>query len=290
MGISDRAYAGERRGGGFPGGLSFNSWLIIANVAIFVVGLLAPAAESWLKHYGHFSTFQLIHRLEFWRLVTFQFLHAGPIHLALNMLGLWVFGRMVEEYLGFKRYAAFYLVCGIFGGVGYLFLNLMGLMASGVGLKNLPIVLYGSGSTPLVGASAGVFGVIMACAFIAPNTIVQLLIPPVPIRLKLMAYAYVGIAAINLVLGGNNAGGDAAHLGGAVAGYFFIRRTHLLRDFFDVLGDSRKNRSAAKSQARAAKEQEEVDRILAKVSEKGLRSLTSGEKRALARATERGRS
>src|SRR5947207_11272537 len=93
-----------------------------------------------------------------------------------------------------------------------------------------PGVLIDAPWTPLVGASAGVFGVILACAYIAPEAMVQLILPPVPLKLKWFAYGYVVVAAWNLLRGGANAGGDAAHIGGAIAGFFFIRNAHLLRD------------------------------------------------------------
>lgn len=66
--------------------------------------------------------------LEVWRLVSFQFLHANIWHVGFNMLGLYFFGSMVEQYLGRKRYAAYYLMCGLSGGVLYLILNLVGAL------------------------------------------------------------------------------------------------------------------------------------------------------------------
>ncbi len=347
MGIYDREYirVGPRSRSGL-GGLrfvSFNTWLIIINVAVFVVnnGLLA-SKQVWLdgerrvapgvtkeqlaqaivdrnrvqsgpdgdlffgiysrtpagaeligqqevlrpmpplSALGHFSTGRAFFGLEVWRFVTFQFLHANFWHLFFNMFGLWVFGGMVEQYLGFKRYAAFYLLCGISGAVAYLILNFLGRV---VGL-NLPALLVDSTFTPLVGASAGVFGVIMAAAFIAPRAIVFIPIPPIPMPLWVFAYGYVAIALFNLLMQGRNAGGDAAHLGGAVAGYFFIRRTHMLRDFFDFLGPRRTPKGAAPAYARAGPDQAEVDRILEKVREFGLASLDAEEKDLLRRHSE----
>jgi len=232
-----------------------------------------------LEAYGHFSTAVGFLRLEVWRLVTFQFLHdhSHITHIFFNMFGLWVFGGIVEQYLGARKYAAFYLVCGIFGGLAYLVLNMLGY----IGVR-LPGVLFVDPHTPLIGASAGVFGVIMACAFIAPNEVIVMFPIPIPVRLKVFAYGYVLIAAGNLIIGGSNAGGDAAHVGGAIAGFFFVRNSHLLRDFFDVFGDSREPR------ARSARRQAEIDRILQKLHQQGLQSLTAREKRTLASASGRG--
>lgn len=287
MGMADRHYAREPSRA--PRTLiPFNTWLIIANIAVFVFqGFLPRKIHAVfgpidpIAFYGHFSTYQGFMRLEVWRLVSFQFIHANLIHLAFNMFGLWVFGGLVEDRLGFKRYAAYYIVCGVFGGIAYLFLNLLG---SVVGL-NLPGVIVNDPQTPLVGASAGVFGVIMACAKLAPNERVQLLFPPIPLRLKTFAYGYVALAALNLLLGGHNAGGDAAHLGGAIAGFFFIRNLHLLHDFFDLTGDSRPPRPSR----RQARFEREVDRVLEKVRRQSLASLSPREREILRKASERDR-
>lgn len=297
MGINDRDYVRDRapRGGGGIGKLnliSVNAWLIIINVGVFLIGGFAPRAFEFQGHlvdplfyYGHFSTDTLF-SLEVWRLISFQFLHGGMSHLFFNMFGLWIFGSMVEQTLGSKKYLAFYLVCGIFGGLLYLLLNLMGTWSI-----PLPGALAIQPETPLIGASAGVFGVIMACAYIAPNSVVQLLFPPIPLKMKWMAYGYVGLALFNLLSSGNNAGGDAAHIGGAIAGYFFVRNHHLLGDFFDVFNDSRKTGATSRpSRSRAGSPSDvEIDRILAKVSTQGLNSLTEAEKRTLSADSERRR-
>lgn len=295
MGLAERSYYKESsgrngRGGGRFGGyrsgrVSFTTMLIVSNIAIFLVPIilalmLKAPIPGWLVRYGHFSTDQLIGHLEFWRLITFQFLHASIEHVLLNMFGLWVFGRMVEEYLGFKRYAAFYLVCGIAGAVMYMLLNLGGAIALKAGYSQVPIVIYNSTNTPLVGASAGVYGVIMAAAFIAPNAVMQLIFPPIPIRIRTLAYAYVAMAIGMVIFGAQNAGGEAAHIGGAIAGFFFIRNSHLLHDFFDIFGDSRKTKKPRPSR----RLDQEVDRILGKVSTQGLHSLTDREKRTMEEA------
>lgn len=302
-------YAGGTR----PGRVSrwsVNTWLIVINVAVFVFqGFLKkthaimpnfPPSDP-LEFFGHFSSARAfffyttnnqgganLHlTLEVWRFISFQFLHANLMHIFFNMFGLFIFGGMVEEYLGRKKYLAFYLTCGIFGALAYLILNLVGF------LINDP-------RTPLIGASAGVFGVIVACAYIQPNMIVQLLFPPIPLKMKWMAYGYVGIAGVNLIMQGQNAGGDAAHIGGAVAGFFFIRNSHLLRDFFDVFQNSNKPKKARPTRARRAPgrgqqsergqarkpSDDEVDRVLRKVSASGLHSLSKKEKEILRKASE----
>ncbi|MEI7657586.1 MAG: rhomboid family intramembrane serine protease [Phycisphaerae bacterium] len=322
MGLYDRDYAyregqggglfgrpGSSRRGGGPGSLaawSANAWIIGANIAVHVIRMLfftgpgGPLAGDPLYRYGYFSTHEVSWGggLEFWRFVSFQFLHGNLVHLVFNMLGLYMFGAMVEQHLGRKKYLAFYLTTGIFGALLFLLLNAFGLLA---GKSNpIPFLLVTDPRSPLIGASAGVFGVIMAAAYIAPDMVVRLLFPPVSMRLKVLAYCYVGLAVLNLAYGGQNQGGDAAHVGGAIAGYFFIRNSHLLRDFFDVLGDSRPSTRKPAKGARAseppplrlvrpdadAPSEAEVDRILAKHKEFGRESLTPEEIETLRRATQ----
>jgi len=309
MGIYDREYirVGPKSssGLGWTSAWSINTWLIVINVGIFFV--MAMGGKNFqiaIDQWGHFSTAKalffvkgghVLFGLEIWRFVTFQFLHANFNHVFFNMLGLFFFGGMVENYLGRSRYLAFYLVCGIFGAVMYVILNLLGQIP---GAQHLPLVLINDPNTPLIGASAGVFGVLLACAFIAPNAQI-LLFFVFPMRLATAVYLFVGIAFVSLFFGSSNAGGEAAHMGGAIAGAYFIRHTHLLRDFFDFFGRQtppKKRRKPGAGRAKAGPttrqsrrdevDEAEVDRILSKVATQGLHSLSDKEKKVLRRATE----
>lgn len=243
--------------------------------------------RTWhpLNGWGHFSLLKGFAAFEVWRVVTFQFLHADITHLFFNMLGMFIFGGMVEQFLGRKKYLSYYLICGVSGGLLYL-------LFAGLNAINVPLpgtLSMTSIGTPLIGASAGVFGVIVACARIAPDMRVMLLFPPIPLKMKWLAYGYVAIATFNLVTGGSNAGGDAAHLGGAIAGFYFIRNQHLLRGFLDFgIGPSPKGPRRAKTRGKTPA-QGEIDRILGKVNEKGLHSLSSREKKVLERASREAR-
>jgi len=309
MGLDDREYARE----GTPRRSravwrSANSMLIFANLGVMAIQILIPDRVGmfpWptdpLSDFGHFSTEEIHYRggLEFWRVLTFQFLHANLIHLFMNMLGLYYFGDLVEARLGSKRYVGFYLTCGICGALMYFLLNAIGWWMVQELHVRIPGFLFEDPRTPLVGASAGVFGVIMACAKIKPDEKASLLMLPVPIRLKPLAYIYVGFAFVSLLFGVKNAGGEAAHIGGAIAGFVLIRNAHLLRDFFDVLGDSRKKSklklagtdraAAAKAPTKtgaSARRDAELERILAKISATQIESLTPQEQAFLESATE----
>lgn len=278
MGIHDRDYArssAPRRFGNGPHSstkLSVNAWLIIACIAVFV---LDPFIGYLFQEWFHLSTEHAIWGVQYWRFVGFQFLHADMQHLLFNMLGLYFFGSLVEQFLGGKRYLAFYLLCGIFGAVLYLLLNLGGILVG----KDMPILLFNDTSTRLIGASAGVFGVLLAGAFLAPKVRV-LVFFVIPMQLSTMAYLLVGLAVFAVIKGTGNAGGEAAHLGGAAAGWYFIRNPRHLNGFFDFLGKAdptSKHFALGKSKGQRA----DVDRILDKIHSKGLNSLSSKEKKIL---------
>lgn len=246
--------------------------------------------NKWL----HFSTKKVIGGAELWRLIGFQFLHANMMHLLFNMIALYFFGPLIEQYLGSKRYLAFYLLCGIAGGLLYLLLNLAGyLWVESLGQASGPGLLTNATGTPLIGASAGVFGVLVGGAFLAPNVMV-LVFFILPMRLATLAWVLIAIAIVSIFIGTDNAGGEAAHLGGALAGWGLIRHPDRLHRFFDWLGrfdpTSKHFRSSRPTRPRAgpsAPRADEIDRILAKISREGLQSLTARERELLKDASQR---
>jgi membrane associated rhomboid family serine protease len=266
--------------------------LFVADGRVVPVVMIRLLQVPFFQKYLQFTTAQALmypsatrglDGFEFWRFFGYQFLHANAFHIALNMLGLWMFGRMVEEHLGGKRFLAFYLLCGLFGALFYMLLNAGGIALLSSGATWIPPFLPNSPYLPLIGASASVYGVLMAGAYLAPNDQV-LLFFVLPVRLKTLAFGLIVIAVATLLMQGNNAGGEAAHLGGALAGFWFIRRPHQLHGFFDFLGRADPtSRSARKrrAEARKATDDAEIDRILAKIRAQGMQSLDEREKRTL---------
>jgi membrane associated rhomboid family serine protease len=307
-------------GGGSGGGIRFGmggfSWssatgmLLIANIAVFFVDMMTTGrGENFgpVKAMAAFSYDQAIGHFQVWRFFTYQFLHADITHILFNMVGLYSFGPLVENYLGSRRYLAFYLICGLAGAALYLLFLMTGILGI-------------SSASVLVGASGSIMGLLAGAAIIAPpNTQAMLMIPPVPVKLRTLAYILLAVSAFVALTRGNNAGGEAAHLGGILMGFFLIKRSGLLNfadagarrsgsgpraprdmgDFGPASGTSGSQRMtfaqkvANYRQERARKQQEamekEIDRILIKVKEKGLHSLTDSEKATLQRETERKR-
>lgn len=310
MGYADRDYARQPRGGFGGGGGSggpmlvgsssprhwlYSYWLIAINVAIYVLdAILAKSGGGRPLHaWGYFSAEMAFEHGQVWRVITYEFLHADAGHIFANMLGLFWFGPMVEYYLGSRRFLAMYLLCGL-AGVG-MYLALWGL---GTVLPELPGTLHHAASKGMVGASAGVVGVVIAAARVAPNAMV-LFMMIVPMRLRTLAWVTV-LMDLAMVLSNNwNAGGSAGHLGGAAAGLLLITWPRSL-DFADRFrlprlprrsggGASPRTRVGRREQEQAQRQQEQIDRILAKIHEHGLHSLTDREKRILQEATERQR-
>lgn len=280
---------GGFRGGGFAsGGGRFSGvtkWLLIINVVIFMWdGIMLGSRRGELLAllpWGYFSVDTGIYGLQFWRLFTYQFLHADFGHILFNMIGLFFFGPIVERTIGSRRFLAFYLLCGVSGAI----------VASLLGA--IPGLILMPSNAVLIGASGSLFGILAACAVLFPHMRVMLLIPPVPMSMRTMALVFMGIAAVSVLVGARNDGGEAAHLGGALLGFILIRNLGVL-NFADGVSmglprETIKRKLGEMQKEQMAKEQEEVDRILDKVRDKGLQSLTSREKKLLQKATDRQR-
>src|SRR3954464_10061221 len=134
-----------------------------------------------------------------WQLVTSAFLHGGVSHIALNMFGLWSFGRIVEGALGSRR---------------FFWLYTASILASGLVQLLYATATVDSGVVPTVGASGGVFGVLLAFGMMFPHERVMLLFPPIPLKAWVMVFAYTAIELYAGVTGTMQGVAHFAHLGG----------------------------------------------------------------------------
>ena len=263
------------------GGKSMVFWLLCINGGVFLLDAVLVGSRrgsSLAPHdWGAFSVGQGVFGLQLWRMITYQFLHGGLMHLLFNMIGLYFFGPLMERWWGSRRFLAFYLLCGI-GGAGLY-----------TALSFVPGLLGVSIHSSLIGASGCIFGILIGCAVLYPNQRVMLIFPPIPMTMRTMALCFLGLGVLSLMAGSANAGGEAAHLGGAALGWFLIKNPRWL-NFVDRnwFGDLQRHRQERQRHA-AAKEDAQVDRILSKVREHGLASLTNREKKTLQRATDRQR-
>ena len=289
MGLADRNYQrvpSHQAYGGMPkqpsrfDGCPVVKWLLISCIAIYFVDMFA---FKWLiAEWGYFSVDKAIYSGQIWRFLTFQFLHDPTMgfHLLFNMMALFFFGHYVERWWGSRKFLVFYLASGIAGALFYTVLLLMpGLIPSE------------GGQAPMVGASAGIYAILVAVAIVAPNLKV-LLYFVIPMSIRTMAILALCIAAWMAFTNGDNAGGEAAHLGGAILGFMLMKNPRLLSFIKDgpAKGNKRSPIDAKIVHAKKIRPRieinmadSEVDRILDKVSSEGLQSLTDAEKAVLKR-------
>jgi membrane associated rhomboid family serine protease len=239
-----------------------------------------------------------------WQLLTFQFMHAGLLHLIVNCWAIYAFGREVEITLGNKRFLVLYFASGIIGGLFQAFAG------------GLAEVFPGSSwalsfSGPTVGASAGALGLVAAFAMLFPErslTLLVFFIIPVSLRAKFLLlfsglYTLFGL----MFPASTGAVANAAHLGGLLVGIFFIRYAmhwnihwpnlrRRQRDTPRRLVNVSSTNIARWGRAKTVAESElpadeflsrKVDPILDKISAHGIQSLTEQERRVLEAARER---
>jgi len=295
MGLADRDYQrvpSHQAYGGMPkqpsrlGGCPVVKWLLISNIAVFFLDMMI---KGQLWSWGHFSVGLGVEQFQFWRLLTFQFLHADGNHLLANMLGLFFFGHFVERWWGSRKFLVFYLATGVAGALLYMVLFYVGWF----GKDPIPIggELLSASYIPLVGASAGIFGILVGVALLAPNLKVFLFFI-LPMSMRTFAIGALVFSTFMILSNGNNAGGEAGHLGGAILGFILMKKPRLLSFIKDGPSHGQKRTTVDAKIVHEKKirpridinmADSEVDRILDKVSSEGLQSLTEAEKAVLKR-------
>jgi membrane associated rhomboid family serine protease len=222
----------------------------------------------------------LLHR--FWTPFTYMFMHAGVFHILFNMLWLYWMGQIFEEYLGNKRTIGLYIFGGLAGGL--LFVACYNLLPA---FTNTNAAL----NTSVVGASASVMAIVVATATLLPNYTISLILIG-PVKLKWLVLFYVVIDFLGIA--GGNAGGEIAHLGGALLGFVYIKQLQKGSDWIGgisrLFGAKPKMKVASTGgssprKAAGTPRQEDIDRILDKISMTGYDSLTKQEKETLFRAS-----
>jgi len=182
--------------------------LLMANVGVFILQLLTGNLLIGTFALWPFGSpqFRGVPSFEIWQLVTYGFLHGSLTHLLFNMLALYMFGGDIERLLGARRFLIYYLVCVVGAAVAQL--TVMG------GMNRPPV--------PTVGASGGVFGLLLAFGMAFPQRRVMLLFPPIPMPAWLFVTLY-GLLELYLGVSGSGQGvAHFAHLGGMAAGALLL--------------------------------------------------------------------
>jgi membrane associated rhomboid family serine protease len=189
--------------------------LLGINIVMFL--LLRQSPDIWFKAFALWpfnastsAALPVAGAFRFWQLLTYGFLHGSLMHLLLNMYALWLFGQVLETQLGSKRFLAFYLACIIGSALFHLLVQQL-------------ISMQGSVAQPVIGASGGTFGLLMAFAYLYPDNWLYLLIPPMPVRAKWFVLVYGIMELVFGVTGTVNGIAHFAHLGGMLTAYLLVR-------------------------------------------------------------------
>ena len=183
--------------------------LLIINGLVWLAQIAFGMRGFFLENYGALFSIQTgLFRV--WQLITYMFMHQaldsnGNVvfaHILFNMFALWMFGSILENFWGAKRFLTFYILCGIFAGIAQL-------------------LMQSNGSA--IGASGAIMGISAAFAYLFPNTELYIMFIPVPVKAK---YVIPGFVALDLFSGFSDTAGDNvahwAHLGGALAGLIIV--------------------------------------------------------------------
>ncbi|MEJ2142206.1 MAG: rhomboid family intramembrane serine protease [Gammaproteobacteria bacterium] len=170
---------------------------IIENFALWPLGLTGQVLFD-----------SIAPRFQLWQLVSYSFLHGGVFHLLINMYVLWLFGSRIEQAWGSRAFVIYYFVCVIGAGLVQLFVASL-TMSDGA--------IY-----PTLGASGGVFGLLLAFALTFPNERLMLIFPPVILKAKWLVLIYAGIELFAGVTGTMAGIAHFAHLGGMVFGFLLL--------------------------------------------------------------------
>jgi membrane associated rhomboid family serine protease len=241
-------------------------FLILSNVTIFAVQALFPDAGMFLQ-----QNFALVPALFFkgqvWRLFTYMFLHGGLGHIFFNMLGLFMFGSVLEREWGPREFLKYYLLTGLGGGLCFALFNY-------------------SSPYPTVGASGAIYGLLVAYAVLFPNNVILVWFV-IPMKAKWFAVVFGAIE----FLASFNAGSQVAHLahlGGMAIGYVYLKRHRWFRRSAGGMTgwiERREEAQRRREEQNLDQIRREVDELLDKINRVGMSGLTKAEQKRLEKAS-----
>ncbi len=266
------------RFGNYRQGLSTYGWspmvktLILTNVIVFLFEYI-PISDI-VRTFGLVPAL-VTQRLYLWQLFTYMFLHGGFFHLLFNMFVLWMFGSEIERMWGSREFLRYYFITGIGAGI-------------------LTVLTSWNSMIPTIGASGAIYGLLVAFAMLFPNRLIYLYFL-FPIKAKHLVIIFVVVELYASLHSSNTGIANIAHLGGMLVGYFYIKGSWQINSFFRRVGDLiSKNRIKIRvvDEEKPKREdpaddvqEDEIDRILDKITDEGIGSLTEEEKEILNRAS-----
>ena len=181
--------------------------LLIINGLIFALQQLQQFDQTLFFNFALWPLGSQFPSFEFWQLLSYGFMHGDIFHIGFNMFMLWMFGRELELVYGSGRFLSYYLVCII-----------------GAGIVQLVVAMLQGGIYPTVGASGGVFGLLLLFGMTFPNRMIMLIFPPIPMKAKYMVILF-GLLELYLGVSGRAPGiANFAHLGGMLFGFILIQK------------------------------------------------------------------
>ncbi|MFA3783121.1 rhomboid family intramembrane serine protease [Melioribacteraceae bacterium 4301-Me] len=308
MGLDSRDYYRPTGFGGFSFFPPVIKNLIIINVIVFFIQMISdnisfggiPASVLLDRYFalnpltGYYRYPDIPYNFQIWQLFTYQFMHGGFTHILFNMFFLWMFGMEIENLMGSRKFLIFYLLCGLGAGLVQLLLP----------------PLFSDTLAPTIGASGAVFGVMIAFGMFFPDRYIYIYFL-IPVKAKYLIAFLVVIEFMSV--GNQSLIAHFAHIGGALTGFLLVMLDR--SNNFNVnwlFNKFRGHRGEIKTPFRTRKRsiydddeiqeakfydiddkndeiitQEEIDRILDKISQSGYQNLTEREKRILFEASKR---
>ncbi len=238
--------------------------LLIACGALFFIQLLAGSAFT--VFFGLVPRF-VTQRFFLWQLFTYMFLHGGFFHLLFNMFVLWMFGRELEGVWGTKEFLKYYFITGVGAGI-------------------LTVITSPSSPIPTIGASGAIYGLLLAFGLLFPERYIYVWFL-IPIKAKYLVVIFGAIEFLAAFYGRPSGVAHFAHLGGLLVGLIYLKRGWIRERL--VEGIERRERRGFDIRSRPSDKrgdiESEVDRILRKISQDGMDSLTPEERETLDRAS-----
>ena len=182
--------------------------LIIANAAVFLLMWLVSPVELILLKWFSLVPADVVTRFYVWQLGTYLFLHQGFLHILMNMLGLWFFGKDLEDIWGTRRFLQFYFFCGIAAGVVVVLANYM----------------FGNPESRTIGASGAIYGIFLVAAVLWPDRIIIFYIFPIKLKYFVMILGAIAFFSVRDL---NSGVSDIAHLSGMLFGYIFLKSSKM---------------------------------------------------------------
>ncbi len=261
---------------GFAGGLTpMVRNILIVTGSVWIAQLFA---NSYLLEIFALQPLSIQNYFTIWQLVTYMFLHGSFFHIFFDMFALWMFGCEVERTLGSSKFLQYYFLTGIAGGLTQLFVN------------------WGTPSI-ILGASGAIYGVLVAFGVFFPHRTVTLLlffILPIQMKARTLVAIFIGISILlgfksQLFGAGGGATAHFAHLGGAFAGYLFLRGRYLYSVMLVKIATYQQQKREERERIREEsihQKRKEIDKILDLINEVGYENIPQEDKDFLKQASE----